>query len=260
MKMYVIVIVLMTLLCAREISLLPDGKLHACILDVGQGDSALLVTPNGAQIVIDGGPDLSLLSHLRSHMPFFDRSIDLLVITHFDSDHMSALPELLRRYTVDHVLMTTRDVPGVLQRALRTSVVIPDPKVDLIVDGVVLDVVWPTPGYTGSKNNRSVVLRVLYEDQSILFAGDIEKKAEDAILALGSDIRSNVLKVAHHGSKTSTSTGFLLAVGPKLAVISAGKENRFGHPHAEVMDRLHAFSIDTKTTPRDGVVPVVLYD
>src|SRR3989344_5109998 len=93
-------------LCLREVSLLPDGRLHAYFLDVGQGDAALIVSPSGKQIVIDGGPDTALLEHLGRLMPFFDRSIDLLVLSHPNLDHIAAFPELLRRYRVGHVLFT----------------------------------------------------------------------------------------------------------------------------------------------------------
>lgn len=259
-------ILLVSLLFVREICLLPDGKLHVYVLDVGQGDAILMVTPSGAQILIDGGPDLSLLNQLDRHMPFFDRTLELVVVTHPDADHIGALPDVLRRYTVDQILMTGADHTSGKYDALRSEitdrsipVLYPDPTIDIVMGDVVLDVVWPIEmGHwsvsTGSSNNRSIVLRVLYKDHSILLTGDIELEAEHQILASGADIRSDILKVAHHGSRTSSSTGFLLAVDPDLGLISAGRDNRFGHPHGSVVDRFQYFGIPTKTTASKGVI------
>ncbi len=232
---------LLSLLLIREISLLPDGKLHLHVLDVGQGDSIFVVTPSGKQILVDGGPDMRTLEHLQKHMSFFDRTIDLVLMTHPDLDHRAALPAIFERYTVRHFLTA--------QNA--------NPHHDIVMgDGVVLDVVEMAhcAVCTKSRNNQSVVIRVLYEDDSILLTGDIEEEAERAILASGADVRANVLKVAHHGSRTSSSTGFLLAVSPKEALISSGRGNRFGHPHTEILERLRSFHIQTETTADKGVI------
>lgn len=261
-----------SLLIVREISLLPDGKLHVHILDVGQGDAALLVTPSGEQVLIDGGPDLSLLSQLDRHMPFFDRTIELLVITHPDADHITALPAVLNRYAIGQVLMTGAEHSSGKYDALRSiiveraiPVITPDPFVDIVMGDIVLDVVWPVVVETShrdvstttiSSNDLSIVIRVLYKDHSILFTGDIERDAEEKILRSGADIRSDILKVAHHGSRTSSSTGFLLAVDPDLGLISAGRNNRFGHPHAEVVDRFRSLGIPIKTTAHEKVISI----
>jgi|AP95_1055475.scaffolds.fasta_scaffold03874_3 competence protein ComEC len=258
-------LMIIALLLIREITLLPDGALHVHILDVGQGDAILLVTPSGKQVLIDGGPNLAALSHLDRLMPFFDRTIELLVITHPDADHITALPEVLRRYDIDRVLMTGAGHTSGRYDALRSviesrsiPVVYPDPSVDISMeDGVVLDIIWPTTAYTGASNDQSIVIRVLYKDHAILLTGDIEHDAERAILATGADIRSDILKVAHHGSRTSSSTGFLLAVDPKVGIVSVGKDNRFGHPHTEVLDRYKRLGIPTKTTANAGVISLV---
>lgn len=253
-------------LCAREALMLADGKLHVHVLDVGQGDAIFIVTPSGKQILVDGGPDLSVLSHLSTLMPFFDRSIDLVVLTHTDSDHITSLPQVCKRYSVGAALLSgdlgnsgkVDALVDVLQHS-NTDVLLADPAIDIsFTDGVTLDTVWPTPDAGKrdalSRNNLSVVFRILYKDQKILLTGDIEEQAESQLLATGADIDTDVLKVAHHGSKTSTSTGFLLAATPDTAVISVGKSNRYGHPHAQVVDRLHHFGIPTKTTAERGVV------
>ena len=258
-------LLLLSMILLREIFLLPDGTLHMHVLDVGQGDAILLVTPSGAQILVDGGPDLSALEHLGSFLPFFDRTIELLVLTHPDLDHITALPEVAARYRIERILLSGAagssgryEMLLAVLRKRGTKVMLSDLSRDIdLGDGVMLDVVWPSVHHLSqfrSINDLSVVLRVLYNDHTVLLTGDIEEKAETAILKSGADIRADILKVPHHGSKTSSSTGFLLAVSPSAAFISVGKDNRFGHPHREVLDRYRHFSIRTKTTADVGVV------
>lgn len=256
------------ILCVHELRMLPDGRLHIYFMDVGQGDSALIVTPSGKQIIIDGGPDTSTLTHLSTHMPFFDRSIDMLVLTHPEMDHIFAFPEILRRYRVGRVLMTGIDASlpryGEFLSLLleqRIPVWIADPAHDIdLGDGTVLDIVWPPPNLLGTTrkdmNNSSIVLRVLYSSGSILFTGDMEEKEEHEVLASGADISATVLKVGHHGSKTSSGTGFLLAANPRSAIISARKNSRYGHPHAVILERLRALGIAVRVTAWEGTIEI----
>jgi competence protein ComEC len=259
-----IVLTAMCLLAGRELLLLPDGKLYVHFLDVGQGDATLVVTPSGKQILIDGGPDTGTLEHLGRYMPFFDRTIDLLVLTHPNADHLTALPEILRRYSVASVLLSGSDYglgryEAVIDEILsqKISVVLADPMQQIDMgDGVLLDVLWPSKETLAELdvNNASVVLRVLYKEESILLPGDIEFMAEQAILQSGISLRSTVLKAAHHGSKTSSSTGFLLATNPELVIVSAGEENRFGHPNTEVVHRLENMGIPLRSTAKEGTI------
>lgn len=256
------------LLLLRELRLLPDGRLHAYFLDVGQGDSILLVTPTGKQILVDGGPDLATLEHLGRFLPFFDRSLDLVVMTHPNLDHLAVFPEVLRRYRVDRFLFTgvafklpRYDAILAELRESGTQISLADPAMDIDMgDGVTLDIIWPPKDFFGQEfsevNNTAIVLRVLHASGSILLTSDIEEKAEEAILTTGVDLRSTVLKVAHHGSKTSSSTGFLLAVRPSLAVISLGAENTYGHPHAVTLDRFKVLGIPVRRTDWEGTVEV----
>lgn len=260
-----------TLLLWREITLLPDGKLHVSLLDVGQGDSILIVTPSGKQIIIDGGPNEMLLSHLSRMLPFFDRTIELLVISHPDADHITAIPAVLRRYSVNAILMTGADHSSGSYDALRAialekhiPILFPDPHSDIhIGDGVVLDIIWPDihampkwPEY--ASNDLSIVIRLLYKDHSLLFTGDIEAKTEATILKSGADIRADTIKIPHHGSHTSSSSGFLLSVAPIGALLSVGRENKFGHPHADILERYRSFSIPIRSTADEGVISLVL--
>ena len=256
------------LLALRELTLQPDGKLYLHALDVDQGDSILIVSPSGAQIVIDGGPNMDLLSYLNDHLPFFDRTIELLILTHPDSDHITALPELLKRYQIDRIAMSgvqhksgAYDAFLALSEEYQIPILLSDPSKDIdIGDGLILDVIWPPPDVFGTlpknANNPSFVIKALYKDHSILLTGDIEQEAEEGILASGADVRANILKVGHHGSRTSSSTGFLLAVDPDLAIISAGKDNKFDHPHSEVLDRLADLNIPVRITAEEGTIDV----
>lgn len=256
----------------HEWSLLPDGKFHVQFFDVAQGDSTLITTTENQRILIDGGPDLSLLERLGETLPFFDRRIDLLVLTHPEADHITAFPEVLRRYDVSRVLFTgvnhKSSHADAFLHALDESdaeMMLADAFHDLdLGDDAVLDILWPRESMLGrtvkKQNNESIVMKLTWRDQSILFTGDIEEKTEDALLKAGTDLTADILKVAHHGSKTSSSTGFLLAVAPRLAIISVGRENTYGHPHPSVLARYDRIGIPVKRTDTDGTMDIVLQD
>lgn len=258
------------LFAIREFRVRPKGIVAVDVLDIGQGDSIFITGPSGQQILVDGGPDLSALAAVGRNMSFFDRSIDLLVLSHPHLDHIFTFPEFLRRYHIGAVLITGSDAHQpryqeflALLQETNTPVIIADPHTDLDMgDGLLLDVLWPPPIYVGAKdadeNNTSVVFRLLYGNDSMLFTGDMEEPEEAELLASGADVRSNILKVAHHGSRTSSSTGFLLAVDPKLAVISAGKDNKFHHPNTDVMVRYEHFNIPTHVTSKEGAIRLKL--
>ena len=226
-----------------------DDNLHVYFFDVGQGDSALIVTPGGRQILVDGGPEPdSAIRALSGAMSGSDRSLDLVLLTHLDADHSRGLLEVLDRYEVGAVLAGT-DSPGSPMYAQWQSAV-GRSRVDVVSvqqgyrlhlgSGVVAEVLNPRPGASGGEadNNDSVVIRLTYGSISFLLTGDIEAEAE-AFLGFGdTDIRSTVLKVAHHGSKTSSTAGFVKAVGPTAALISVGSNNPFGHPNEGVIGRL----------------------
>lgn len=253
------------LLSIREVSLLPDGKLHVFVLDVGQGDSTLLVSPSGQQILIDGGPDITTLEHLGKHMPFLDRTIELLVLTHPDKDHIVALPHVLRRYKVQRVLITAvhhnLGFYEAFLQALKDAnipVTIADPSLLIDMgDGLALDILWP-PSFVADTNSEtnmtSIVLRAIYGEHEILLTGDAEKTAENFLLQSKQPLQADIIKIGHHGSKTSTSTGFLLAVNPDIALISSGRDNRYGHPHPAVVKRLRDMGIEVRTTAEEGTI------
>lgn len=234
--------------------------------DVGQGDAALLVTQAGKHIVVDGGPGNVLLSPLAKKLPLLKQTIELLVLTHPDLDHVGAFPKILEHFNVGSVLLPPiADNLAEYQFALEMfhnksiPIIFANPEVDIHIDNMVLDVLWPSAGASmGKNNNSSLVFMVLGTPIKVLFTGDIEKSAESALLNVKEDLDADILKIAHHGSKTSSSTGFLLAVGPRIAVISSGKENRYGHPHVEVLNRLQKLGIQIRRTDTEGTIMIPL--
>ncbi len=247
----------------------PKRETAVHFFDVGQGDAAMIVGPSGQQIVVDGGPNLSVLEHLERTMPFLDRSIDMLVLSHPHQDHLFSFPEILKRYEVRSILMTGMDFGLPKYREMLTllqekniHVLLADPTKDVIwKDGLMLDVVWPRPGLLGQKgdaNNTSVALRVLYGKDSVLFTGDMEEPQERAILSAGIDVSADILKVAHHGSRTSSSTGFLMAVKATQAVVSVAAQNSYKLPNQDVLERLKQFGMAMHLTSLSGSLAVTL--
>ncbi len=228
----------------------PDGRLHVWFLDVGQGDGILIQTPGGRQVLVDGGPQPArLLSELGAVMPFWDRSLDMVILTHPDSDHMDAQVEAIRRF---HVGQAVTSAPGAAQAECAPwHAALADRNTPLTTlhaggwidlgDGVALWVLWPpsTPiGGDEADNENSLVVKVIYGDFSALLTGDTGTASEAYWLATGAPLASTVLKVGHHGSAASTSPAFVGAVNPQLAVIQVGEGNRYGHPAPTVLETL----------------------
>ena len=229
----------------------PDGKLHVYFFDVGQGDSILIVTPGGKQVLVDGGPNLTSATRaLAGPMSPTDRSLDVVIMTHLDGDHSRGLLEVLDRYDVATVLVGDNPrgsgLPQEWTAKLKRRQIDPvrvsagyrlevEPRVNL---EVLNPPKVPFIGSDSDRNNNAVVLRLTYGRVAFLLASDIEAFTEDYLVRYSPDLESTVLKAAHHGSRTSTTSGFLDRVKPTVAVISSGSGNRFGHPHPEVARRL----------------------
>lgn len=258
------------LLLSHEWGLLPQEDLRVVLLDVGQGDAILVTTPGNQQVLIDGGPDLRVLERLGEEMPFGDRRIELMMLSHTDADHVTGLVEVLRRYEVGKVLMTgvARDttIYQAFLDAVRengTQVIVADADHDLDLGaGVLLDILSPVESLFGKEvkepNNASIVAKLVWKEHEILLTGDVEQEVEEEMLREGLDLRADILKVPHHGSKTSSSEAFLLAVDPDLALISVGKNNRYGHPREEVLERYAHLGIPVRRTDEEGTVELVL--
>ena len=242
-----------------------DGRLHVVFADVGNGDSVLIISPSGRQVLVDGGPEAQDATQLLgSALPFWDRSLDVVVLTHGHADHISGLLEVLRRYDVGQIVEreaghTTPDYLSWKQAMEEEGSVLMDALAGQMIDlgdGATIEVLHPPEmlmaGTNSDLNNASIVLRIVYGDVSFLLTGDIFVEAEREMLSQGVDVRSTVLKVPHHGSRTSSSPEFIEQVGPSVAVISVGADNRFGHPHAEMLDVLGRYAPEARVmTTRD---------
>ncbi|MCE7986952.1 MAG: DNA internalization-related competence protein ComEC/Rec2 [Caldilinea sp. CFX5] len=228
----------------------PDGRLHVYFLDIGQGDGILIQTPSGRQVLIDGGASPQrLFSELGAVMPFWDRSLDLLLMTHPDLDHIGAQTFVPDRFSVTTALATAvgvahPDAAQWRQQMDANGVTIQQQAQGgwlELGDGVALWLLWPTAkGYQGENgdNENSLVAKLVYGDFHLLLTGDAGLPAETGLLTAGEPIDATVLKVGHHGSKGSSSAAFVNAVNPQIAVIQVGAENDYGHPHQEILDRL----------------------
>lgn len=242
----------------------PQKYLEVDFFDVGQGDAIFIETPSRYQILIDGGPGNMILEKLGREMSFFDRKIDLVIVTHGDADHLAGLVEVLRRYKIGEIVFNGYDKQSGLYREFlkvtREKGIEPKTidwdEARRLPDGAVLLFLWPekglSEGFVKKHNNTGVVARLIYGETSFLLTADIEGKVEKMLADKNLNIEADVLKIAHHGSKTSTAEEFLRAVRPQIAVISVGADNRYGHPHSGVLERLDFFEIPILRTDIHG--------
>ncbi|NQW16837.1 MAG: ComEC/Rec2 family competence protein [Chloroflexi bacterium] len=226
------------------------SELRVTFSETTRGDLSLIETPGGRQILIDGGgsPD-GAVKFLGDRMPFWDHSLDLVILTHPHADHVTGLLRVLETYDIDRILHAPIAYDSRVYGAwlnetepLADRVLIAQPGITIAFgDGSWLEVLHSGPtDYSTDPNDGSVVLRISYGDVSFLMTGDASTVVETHLLASGVDLSADVLKVPHQGSKGSSSTGFVNAVSPVIAVIPVGSENPFGHPHQEAVDRLSA--------------------
>jgi len=226
----------------------PGDRLSVTFLDVGQGDAILIRSPSGHNILVDGGPNgEAITTALGRHLPFWDRHLHLVVLTHPDQDHLAGLVTVLERYDVDQVLAPALADDSPTVRAWQEAIAARDiPQREAFAgqwldlgDGARLSVVYPPQeAPTADEDDSSLVLKVSLGDAAFLLTGDIGPEGEASLVSNHADLRAPVLKVAHHGSRTSTSAAFLAAVQPLTAVISVGEDNRYGLPALETLDRL----------------------
>ncbi len=231
-----------------------EEQLTVHVLDVGQGDSILVESPTGRRVLIDGGPNGSLLQRrLAEHLPWWSRRIDVVLLTHPSADHLIGLTETLRRYDVGFVVdpqLESDTIYGQQWAEMlreQTDLAVVRAERGTVLDlggGARLEIVHPPydrPFDTATDHDdNSVVAKLFYGDVSFLFAADIYGPGETFLLDSGVDVQATVLKVAHQGSRYSSSEEFLEAVSPRVAIISAGEGNRFGHPHPETLERLES--------------------
>lgn len=274
------------ILLAGFVQTIPDGNLHIVFCNVGQGDAAYIRFADGRDMLIDGGPDNKVIDCLGRHMPFWDRSLDLVVLTHPQKDHMQGLIEVLRRFHVDYLARS--DVAHTSEGYAQFMAVVQSRKVKVQflergervgIGGARISVLWPSPeqvaraassnlaieeGATnvlgaavGDLNDFSVVFHLQYGIFDAIFTGDADTRVEGQYRgsALAADA-IEVLKVPHHGSRTGMSGAYLDWIAPRLAVISVGKNN-YGHPAPEILHLLSSRNIPTKRTDTGGDIEIV---
>lgn len=223
----------------------PDERLSIIACDVGQGD-AILITKGTTQVLVDGGPGKAVISCLSRHMPFWDRNIEMVVLTHPDADHASGLVEVFRSYHVSHFVSSGQGRDTLVYKTLVELIAESGAKQVQVKSNdrlryqeLYFDILHPDDkvlGITSDKvNNSSVVMKLSYGEFDALLTGDIENEISDLIADKYDLSAIEYLKVPHHGSKNGLSRKLLDEVHPQYAVISAGKNNRFGHPHSEVL-------------------------
>lgn len=242
--------------------------LTVSFLDVGQGDAIYIEGPTGIDVLIDGGRGRAVLRTLPKEMGFFDRSLDMVVATHPDADHIEGLVDVFKRYRVlrymepgvesdtgvTHALLEAvgkeKDVERTLARRGQRI---------LLGAGAYVDVLYPDREVTHSEtNDASVVLHVVYGETEFFLSGDAPASVEKYVVYLeGERLESDVLKAGHHGSHTSTSDELLAVAKPKMVVISAGKDNSYGHPHKEVVEKIQNTGATMFETSKEGTITLV---
>jgi competence protein ComEC len=246
----------------------PDGRMHVAFLDVGQGDAIFVQTPAGRQLLVDGGRYSSaLLDELGRQMPFWDHSIDIILATHPDDDHIAGLVDVLERYDVSQLLtngslaesdptyealLATADARGVPLHVAQTGESI------ILDEGIRLDILHAGSAETSeNRNDGSVVARLTFGDLALLLAGDAEASTETALLRSGLPLDATILKAGHHGANTSSSEPFLRAVSPQVVVISAGLDNAYGHPHPAMLARALNAGATILRTDESGTLELI---
>lgn len=243
------------------------GYLQVHFLDVGQGDSILIETPAGVQVLVDGGKNGTVLQRLAELMYFSDREIDLVIGTHPDSDHIGGLIEVLKKYEVAKILTTenegetsTAEMYNKLKAQEGAEIIFARRGQEFTLDAsTTLRVLFPeTNPKDMETNTSSIVFQLQYGSSTFMFTGDSPKSIEEyLVLVEGESLKSDVLKAGHHGSRTSTSELFLNEVRPAFAVISAGKDNSYGHPHVEVTDLFFNTRVEVLETAKEGTITLL---
>jgi competence protein ComEC len=243
--------------------------LEVNFFDVGQGDAIFVETPQRHQILIDGGPSSKIIEKLAKEIPFWDRSIDLIILTHPEKDHITGLLEVLKRYKVENVLWTgiVRNIPeykewlNLIEKEKATvKIAKAGQKVSCKNCQWKIEILYPFENLEGMEfddsNDTSIVSKLIFGNSSFLFTGDIYKDVEESLVLTPFDLNSKILKVAHHGSKTSSSEKFLEKVSPEIAVISVG-ENKYGHPNKETLETLENYGIRVLRTDLNGDIKII---
>ncbi|MBM3257692.1 MAG: MBL fold metallo-hydrolase [Candidatus Nealsonbacteria bacterium] len=242
------------------------GSLEVDFFDIGQGDAIFIETSDNHQILIDGGPGSVVLEKLGAEMPFWDRTIDLIILTHPHEDHVSGLIKVLENYEVENVLWTGISMETAIfkkwQEAIKEAKIYTAQSGQMVIaDKMVLEIIYPFESLENREvkniDDTSIVSRLVFGDNSFLFTGDAFQSVEKQMVERGIYLSSGILKVGHHGSKTSSSQEFIEKVLPEMAVISAGKDNKYGHPNQETLATLEKYGIRIFRTDQQGDIKII---
>ena len=243
----------------------PEGSMAVHFIDVGQGDSILISMPTGENMLIDAGDNDKgevVVDYLRSQGV---ERIDYLVGTHPHADHIGGLDDVIDEFDIGEIYMprvthTTKTYMDVLEaidrkglkiKAARSGLTIP-------IEGAMAEILAPDSDLKSDNlNDFSIVIRLTYGQTAFLFQGDAEKRTEDSILSSYDNIKTHVIKLGHHGSSTSNTEDYIEAVDPEYAVIMLGADNKYGHPHKEVISLMEDKGITVYRTDLDGTIVAI---
>ena len=246
-----------------------SDKLRVSFFNVGQGDSIFIQTADKKDILIDGGPDKTVIKKLGKAMPFWDRTIDLIIITHPHSDHISGLIEVIKRYKIKEIFYTgvsyNSETYAELLRQIEHN------KIELIEinkqqelalsENLKLKILFPNENLREKNienlNNTSMVVKLIYNENSFLFAADAEYEVEQILLEDEIGLSADILKVGHQGASDSSSLEFLQKVAPQIAIISVGANNKFGHPSLRVIRRLEKLGAKVFRSDQNGDIKII---
>ena len=242
-----------------------SGKVEINFYDIGQGDGIMVEAGNDIQVVIDGGPSDKMVEKIGKDLPFYDRQIELMIMTHPDKDHLGGLVDVLKYYQVEQVLITGIECDTAVCQEFNKIIKEKNIPVKIaqagqiinLGEGTYLGIFSPRENLFGRKfkddNDTSIVAKLISNGRSALFTGDIGFKVENELMEGNTNLDSDILKVSHHGSEYATSPKFLEATSPQIAVISVGK-NSYGHPTEELLSRINDYGAAIKRTDSDGDV------
>jgi len=249
------------------------GVLTISFLDIGQGDAIYIEAPNGAQAIVDGGPGRIIMSELSAVMPFGDKNIDAIIITNPDKDHMAGFLDVFDKYKVDFVfepgtVSKTQTYQAIKKAEIDEGAIkiIARRGMDIVLDeknNVYIRILFPDKDVSRySTNDGSIVAKLVYGETSVLLEGDAPQKTENYLLSLNkgkevNELDSDILKVGHHGSRTSTAYEYVKSSSPEYAVISLGADNKYGHPHIETLNTLNSLGVPILRTDTMGRITFV---
>jgi competence protein ComEC len=243
------------------------GLLEIIFLDVGQGDSILIKTPNNKFGLIDTGPNSTVMEELDDYLPIGVNSLEFIIVTHIDSDHAEGLLSILTKYEVKNLFINkfnkrsdfTEEILNIIKEKNIYNMGISD-KNDFHLDGVSFDVLWPihiNSTNTLDTNNQSIAIKLTFGELDVFLGGDLESEYENKAISNINAREIDVLKASHHGSKTSSNRKFLQELAPIITIISAGINNRYGHPHEEILNNIRSINSHVYRTDIDKSIKII---